>query len=430
MQYLADLHIHSRFAFATSRRINLPLLYKWAKIKGVNILATGDFTHPAWLAEIKDYLKPLDNGLFTLKSEYSRNIDTSLPKSVQNNSMYFVLSTEISCIYKKFGKTRKIHSVVLMPGLQDVIALQSKLSKYANLSSDGRPILGIDVKDLLDIVLNINPNSLFIPAHIWTPWFGVLGSKSGFNSIEEAFEDLSKYIYAVETGLSSDPAMNWRLSSLDKFTLVSNSDAHSAENIGREANILQFDSDISYSKIVNAIKTKSKHFVGTIEFHPEEGRYHFDGHRKCNVSLHPAESYKLGGICPKCHKPLVIGVLNRVVELADRPEGFEPKIHKKVEYGMPLREIIAQALGAKNPKSKKVENVYFKLINDLGSEFDILRRVDLTKISDDKIKLGIKNLREGNVRLVPGYDGVYGIVDVLNVKDHGNKDNSQLQMQV
>ncbi len=404
MRIIADFHIHSRFARGTSKEINLENLNKWALVKGVNVLGTGDFTHPGWFEELKNGLEPAEEGLFKLK-----NNSSSLQKSVR-----FILSSEISCIYSKGGKVRKVHIVVLAPGFKEVEKINQELSKIGNLKSDGRPILGLDAKELVKIVLEVCPKCFIIPAHIWTPWFGILGSKSGFDSIEECFEDYAKYIYAGETGLSSDPPMNWRVSSLDKIALVSNSDAHSLEKIGREANV--FETNLSYSEIIEAIKEKNpEKFLYTIEFFPEEGKYHYDGHRACDISFSPKETKKYNGICPVCGKPLTIGVLNRVEELADREEGFMPK--NKIAYKslIPLKEIISKALLV-GEQSKIVQKEYEKLIDNFGDEFNILLFVsenEIKKIAMEGVAEAIAMVRRGKVEMIPGYDGVFGKI-VLN----------------
>ncbi len=393
MKFVADFHIHSKYSRAVSPQMDLENLDRWAAIKGIKVMGTGDFTHPKWFEEIKTKLEPAEPGLFKLRSS--------------DSPTRFILTSEISCIYSKGGKVRKIHIIVFAPSLNAVEKINEKLNKIGNLHSDGRPILGLDAKELTKIVLDADKNCLVVPAHAWTPWFSVFGSKSGFNSLEECFEDYTKYIYAIETGLSSDPAMNWRLSQLDKITLISNSDAHSPQKIGREANV--FDTELSYQGIADAIKTKDKNkFLYTIEFFPEEGKYHYDGHRLCNLSLSPEQSKKYNNICPKCGKPLVIGVLNRVEELADRPEGFVPENSIPFKSLIPLNEIIAESIGT-SVASKKVGEYYNNLIKNLGSEFKILLESssdEIKKESLPEIAEGIMRVREGKVLIEPGYDGV------------------------
>ncbi|MBL7155992.1 MAG: DNA helicase UvrD [Candidatus Pacebacteria bacterium] len=415
MKYVADFHIHSKYARAVSPRMDLENLDKAAKIKGIKVLGTGDFTHPKWLEQIKQKLEPAEPGLFKLKNN--------------NSQTRFLLTAEISCIYPKNGKTRKVHIIVFSPDIKTVEKINTQLNLIGNLKSDGRPILGLDAKELVKIVLNINPDCFNVPAHIWTPWFSLLGSKSGFDSIEECFEEYSKHIYALETGLSSDPAMNWRLSALDRFTLISNSDSHSPERIGREANIFELK-DISYLNIINAIKSKDKkRFLYTIEFFPEEGRYHYDGHRKCNVCLSPEESKKSGNICPVCGKILTIGVLNRVQELADRDQGFIPKNAIPFKSLIPLTEIIGESIGL-GVKTKGVDKEYQKLIKSFNNELNILLEVsqkDLESISSSKIAEGIIKVRKGEVFIKPGYDGEYGKVQIFS-KLKKNKQVSQKTM--
>ncbi len=405
MKIIADLHIHSKYSRATSPLTDLNNLDKWAKIKGVNVLGTGDFTHPLWVKELKEKLEPAEQGLLKLRKLKSPT--------------RFILTAEISCIYSKEitgkpKKTRKIHIVILAPSFEAVDRINAKLSLIGNLKSDGRPILGLDVKELAKIILDINRSCLIVPAHIWTPWFSVFGSKSGFDTLEECFEDYTKYIYAVETGLSSDPAMNWRLSMLDNIALISNSDCHSPQKIGREANV--FDTDMSYDAIIDAIKQKNRDkFLYTIEFFPEEGKYHYDGHRLCNVVLKPAESKKNNSICPVCKKTLTIGVLNRVEELADRPEGFVPKNVVPFKSLIPLEEVIADSIGT-TTASKRVPVIYDGLTNNLGNEFNILLEADakdIKKASSQNIADGILKVRNGNIKISPGYDGVYGKIKIF-----------------
>jgi len=402
MKIIADFHIHSKYSRATSPSTDLENLSKWAKIKGVNVLGTGDFTHPLWFKELREKLEPAEQGLFKLRGG-------------DKSSVRFILTSEISCIYSKNNKVRKIHIIVFAPSFEAVEKINAKLNLIGNLKSDGRPILGLDAKELAKIVLDADEDCLVVPAHAWTPWFSVFGSKSGFNSLEECFEDYTKYIYAIETGLSSDPAMNWKLSQLDKITLISNSDSHSPQKIGREANV--FDTDLSYQGILDAIKTKDKNkFLYTIEFFPEEGKYHYDGHRLCNISLTPKESKKYNNICPKCKKPLVIGVLNRVEELADRQDGFIPKESVPFKSLIPLEEIIADSLGV-TTASKKISGFYDSLIKNLGSEFNVLlesNKEDIEKNSLPKIAEGVIKVRNGEVKIKPGYDGVYGKIKIFD----------------
>ncbi len=411
MFFYADLHIHSKYSRATSKDCNLEQLALWAQKKGLNVIGTGDFTHPAWFKEINEKLIPAGNGAYRLKPEIEKQI-------FQNSEpVRFVLSVEISTIYKKGDKTRKVHHVVFVPDLDTAQNFRQKLDAIGNINSDGRPILGLDSRNLLETVLESGDDTFIIPAHIWTPWFSVLGSKSGFDSIEECYEDLSDYIFAVETGLSSDPEMNWKVSKLDKFRLVSNSDAHSPSKLAREATV--FDTEPDYYGIMNALKT-GKGYTGTVEFFPEEGKYHEDGHRKCNICLTPDETKKLNGICPVCGKPLTIGVLYRVNELSDRPFDctFVPETGGKVFSLVPLSEIISEILGV-GPSSKSVTNEYERLIKKFGSELSILRNVPVEDLSKDFPLLGegISRLRQGKVIKHAGYDGEYGTIRLFEDSD-------------
>ena len=405
--YIADLHIHSLFSRATSKDCDIPHLDWWAQRKGIQLLGTGDFTHPVWRAELKEQLVPAGEGVYTLKK------DLRIPNAVPGETPRFVITGEISSIYKKDGKTRKVHNVILLPSLEAADAMAQRLEKIGNIHSDGRPILGLDSHDLLEMMLDVCPEGILIPAHIWTPHFSVLGAKSGFDSVEECFEELAPYIHALETGLSSDPAMNWRISKLDRYQLVSNSDAHSPSKLGREANLL--DIDCSYEGLYRAIQT-GEGLEGTVEFFPEEGKYHFDGHRKCGVSLSPVEAERLGGICPVCGKKLTMGVDHRVEQLADRAEGFVKKDGKKYESLVPLPEVISACMGY-STASKKVQGCFEQLIQTLGTEFDILRNVpseDIKSCAGERIAEGIENVRTGNVKRIPGYDGEYGKIELFD----------------
>ena len=365
MKMIADLHIHSRFSMATSKEGTPENLDFWARKKGISLIGTGDFTHPVWREELKERLVSEGNGLYRLRDAYVKEESRKFP----GEGTRFVVSGEISSIYKKNGKTRKVHNVILLPSLEAADAMAQRLEKIGNIHSDGRPILGMDSHDLLEMMLDVCPEGILIPAHIWTPHFSVLGAKSGFDSVEECFEELAPYIHALETGLSSDPAMNWRISKLDRYQLVSNSDAHSPSKLGREANLL--DIDCSYEGLYRAIQT-GEGLEGTVEFFPEEGKYHFDGHRKCGVSLSPVEAERLGGICPVCGKKLTMGVDHRVEQLADRAEGFVKKDGKKYESLVPLPEVISACMGY-STASKKVQGCFEQMIQTLGTEFDILR---------------------------------------------------------
>ena len=409
MKTIADLHIHSRFSMATSREGTPENLDFWARKKGISLIGTGDFTHPVWREELKERLVTEGNGLYRLRDEYVKEESRKFP----GKGTRFVVSGEISSIYKKNGKTRKVHNVILLPSLEAADAMAQRLEKIGNIHSDGRPILGLDSHDLLEMMLDVCPEGILIPAHIWTPHFSVLGAKSGFDSVEECFEELAPYIHALETGLSSDPAMNWRISKLDRYQLVSNSDAHSPSKLGREANLL--DIDCSYEGLYQAIQT-GEGLEGTVEFFPEEGKYHFDGHRKCGVSLSPVEAERLGGICPVCGKKLTMGVDHRVEQLADRAEGFVKKDGKKYESLVPLPEVISACMGY-STASKKVQGCFEQMIQTLGTEFDILRNVpseDIKSCAGERIAEGIENVRTGNVKRIPGYDGEYGKIELFD----------------
>jgi len=403
MLHYTDLHIHSKYSRATSKSCNLEELALWAKKKGLSLISTGDFTHPAWFSEIQEKLIPDENGTFRLKPEIEKEIFKG------TEPVRFILSVEISTIYKKGDKTRKVHHVVFAPNLEVAGNFRKKLDAIGNINSDGRPILGLDSRSLLETVLESGEDSYIIPAHIWTPWFSVLGSKSGFDSIEDCYEDLSEHIFAVETGLSSDPEMNWHVSKLDKFRLVSNSDAHSPSKLAREATV--FDHRPDYYSIMNALKTGDG-YVGTVEFFPEEGKYHEDGHRKCNVCISPEETKQLNGICPVCGKPLTIGVLYRVNELSDRNEIItRPDTAGKVFSLVPLPEILSEIMNV-GPASKSVVREYERLINKFGSELSILQDVPTDELSKDDTLLGegISRLRKGQVIKHAGYDGEYGVI--------------------
>ena len=409
MKMIADLHIHSRFSMATSKEGTPENLDFWARKKGISLIGTGDFTHPVWREELKERLVSEGNGLYRLRDAYVKEESRKFP----GEGTRFVVSGEISSIYKKNGKTRKVHNVILLPGLEAADAMAQRLEKIGNIHSDGRPILGLDSHDLLEMMLDVCPEGILIPAHIWTPHFSVLGAKSGFDSVEECFEELAPYIHALETGLSSDPAMNWRISKLDRYQLVSNSDAHSPSKLGREANLL--DIDCSYEGLYRAIQT-GEGLEGTVEFFPEEGKYHFDGHRKCGVSLSPVEAERLGGICPVCGKKLTMGVDHRVEQLADRAEGFVKKDGKKYESLVPLPEVISTCMGY-SAASKKVQGCFEQMIQTLGTEFDILRNVppeDIKSCTGERIAEGIENVRTGNVKRIPGYDGEYGKIELFD----------------
>lgn len=404
MQQILDLHLHSKYSRACSKQLTLPNIEQTCRIKGVDIIATGDFTHPAWFKDIQNQLTEIGtSGLYRVET-------------APDDKIKFILSTELSLIYKDKDKARRIHVVLHAPNIAAVETLNKFLDQHYNIRSDGRPILGMKAPDLVKLCLQINPKFLIYPAHIWTPWFSVFGSRSGFDSLEECFDEQTEHIYALETGLSSDPEMNWRVSALDRLTVLSNSDAHSLINIGREANVFDLDNP-SYDEIYTAIKTKDrKKILYTIEFYPEEGMYHFDGHRNCQVCMSPEESKQNKGLCPKCKKPLVIGVMNRVEQLADRPLGA--RLEDAVGYKklVELDKIIAESLNIKSRHSKQVIKEYHHLLNQAGSELHILLEADLEKLKSftyPQIIQGIEKVRKGDLLISPGYDGQYGVVKIF-----------------
>ncbi len=401
--YIADLHIHSHYSRATSKDCTPEYLDLWSRRKGIGILGTGDFTHRGWREELKEKLIPAEEGLYKLKKEFFMDKDYG----IEFSSPRFVVSGEISSIYKKNGRVRKVHSIILLPGLEEAELLAKKLESIGNLHSDGRPILGLDCRDLLEIVLETCSQAVYIPAHIWTPHFSLFGAFSGFDSIEECFEDLTPYVHALETGLSSDPSMIRRWSALDRFQLISNSDAHSPSKLGREGNLL--DIDLSYTGIWNAVQ-KGEGLKGTIEFFPEEGKYHYDGHRKCNLCLSPEAAEEYAGTCPACGRKLTTGVFHRIQQVADRKEGDLAGEGKYFEKLIPLPEIIGACMGY-SAASKRVQSQYESMVKKLGTEFHILRDLSPDEISSASFSLiseGIRRLREGNVEWSPGYDGEYG----------------------
>ena len=396
MKIIADFHLHSKYSRATSREMNLEGMSRGAKLKGLNLLGTGDFTFPEWLNELKEQLEPVDNsGLFKF------------------DDIYWMLTTEVSTIFTFNNMTKKVHHIIHVPTFDEAEQINEVLSKYGNLKVDGRPTLLTTAPELVEKVIGVSKDAMITSAHIWTPWFGLFGSKSGFNSINDCYQDQTKHIFSLETGLSSDPAMNWRLSDLDKFTLLSNSDSHSPNpwRLGREANVFELDK-ITYKEIYDAIKNKDKSkFLFTIETNPNYGKYHLDGHRNCGISFTPEQSKKRNNICPLCGKKLTIGVLNRLGELADREDGFIPKDAIPFKTLLPLYEIISFATGTATLYSKKVLFENDKLIKNFGDELNILLNVskeELVKVTDDKIADAIIKAREGRVKYIAGYDGEYG----------------------
>jgi uncharacterized protein (TIGR00375 family) len=411
MEFIADFHIHSRYSRATSKDMNVEQIAAWAKLKGISVMGTGDFTHHLWLEELKSKLEPMDNGIFIRKG------------------VHFILSAEVSSIYSKNNRTYRIHNVILAPTFKAVDAINRALGAVGNLASDGRPILGLDAAELAHIVFDVDENCMLVPAHIWTPWFALFGSMSGFDRIEDCFEENTGKIFALETGLSSDPAMNWRLSRLDRFSLISNSDAHSPSKIGREANV--FDCGLDYYEIRDVLRAKDKkRFLYTIEFFPEEGKYHYDGHRLCGVRFSPQESKRQCNRCPKCAKPLTIGVMNRVEQLADRPEGFLPSNAIPFKNLIPLSEIIADAKGL-GKSSVAVEREYRLLLARFGTELDILLKVpgeELRMALHPKVAEGILRVRQGRVRVEPGYDGEYGVVSIFGEDEPVSSGEEQISL--
>ena len=406
---IADFHIHSKYSRATSRDCVPEMLDLWARRKGLDVIGTGDFTHARWREELREKLVPAEDGLYTLKNEYSlADEQTGLGGGAR-----FIVSGEISSIYKKNGRVRKVHNLILLPDLEAAERLSLRLETIGNLHSDGRPILGLDSHDLLEITLEMVPDAIFIPAHIWTPHFSLFGAYSGFDDIHECYEDLTEHIHALETGLSSDPPMNRRVSALDGYTLVSNSDAHSPAKLAREANL--FDIAPSYAEIARSLDGRSDGFRGTIEFYPEEGKYHFDGHRKCSVCQKPSVTVAANGICPVCGKRITTGVLHRVEELADRGEDFVLPSAKPFESIVPLPEVVACSSGVSSA-SKRVTAQYFNLLHSLGPELSILRNVPLEDIScaaGPLVAEGIRRLRAGEVQIEPGFDGEYGKIKIF-----------------
>ncbi len=421
MEFIADFHIHSKYSRATSKDMDIAHISEWARLKGITLMGTGDFTHHLWLEELKSNLEDLNNGLFKYHDKNS--------KGGAAKDVFFILSSEISSIYSKNGKGYRIHNIILSPSFKTTDKINDVLSRCGNLASDGRPILGLDAEELARIVFDIDENCMIIPGHIWTPWFSLFGSMSGFDRIEDCFGKQTPKIFALETGLSSDPAMNWRLSALDNFSLVSNSDSHSPSKIGREANV--FNCELNYQAIREVLKSKDKNkFLYTIEFFPEEGKYHFDGHRLCGVRFSPDETRKNNLVCPKCKKPLTLGVMYRVEQLADRPVGYVPQ--KAIPYRnlIPLEEIIADAKGM-GKSSMAVEREYRSCISKFGCEFDILLRAskdELSKNLHPKIADGVLKVREGKVNIKAGFDGEYGIISIFDDGDKKEDGEKQLSL--
>ncbi|MDR7554533.1 MAG: endonuclease Q family protein [Armatimonadota bacterium] len=396
MRIIADLHLHSRYSRATSRDMDVENMARWARLKGITLLGTGDFTHPVWLRELRAKLRPTDRGLYT------------------HGGAHFMLTVEVSNVYPAGGRLRKIHNIILAPSFEVVDRINAVLGRFGNLLADGRPTLTLPSDRLVEYVMEISPDCLVIPAHAWTPWFSLYGSHSGFDSIAECFGDQLRHIAAVETGLSSDPPMNWRLSELDRVVLVSNSDAHSPAKLGREANV--FACELDYFEIVRVLREKdTARFLYTIEFFPEEGKYHYDGHRACNRRMTPKETRASGGRCPVCGKPPTVGVLHRVEVLADREEGFVPEGAIPYRNLIPLEEIIAEAMGAQ-PGTVAVREAYSTLCQEFGGEFAVLLDVpvaEVERVTTARVAEGLRRVREGRVTIAPGYDGVFGTISIF-----------------
>ncbi len=412
---IADLQIHSKYARAVSPKMVLEELDRWADDKGIQVMGTGDFTHPLWFAEIKAKLEPAESGLFKLKKEYK--LPTMKGTMARTR---FMLTSEISNVYTRGGRGRRVHNLIWARSMESVAALNARLSFVGNLSSDGRPILGLDSEELLKMCLDVDPDMVLIPAHAWTPWFSVFGSMSGFDTLEECYGEHAKHIFAIETGLSSDPAMNWRLSQLDAVAIVSNSDSHSLEKIGREANA--FECEMSYAGIMRAIRSSipgaeqdpKNFFSYTIEFFPEEGKYHYDGHRACKVSWTPSETKRHGAICTVCGRRVTIGVMNRTDVLADRPEGYRDPRRTPYKSIIPLHEVIRDALHV-GKTSKKITETYRAMVRAFGSEFGILLDIPTADIASSGwpgVARAIGCVREGKVAIVPGYDGEFGSISI------------------
>ena len=420
MRIIADLHIHSPYARAVSRDMTLENLDVWAAKKGITVMGTGDFTHPKWMREIKEKLEPAETGLYILKKQETGN---------RKQPTRFMVTVEISSIYTQHKKVHRIHNLIFAPSIETAEKINKELGWRGNLTSDGRPIMGIDAEELAKIVFNIDPDAALVPAHAFTPWFSIFGSMSGFDSIEECFGDQSKYIYALETGLSSDPAMNWRLSQLDSIALISNSDSHSLQRIGREANV--FDCALSYAGIMSAIKSRDpKKFLFTVEFFPEEGRYHYDGHASHKLRMSPEETKKNGGKCPVCGRPVTVGVMSRVEKLADRPAGAKPANAIPFRSTVPLDEIIAEAFD-QGANTKKVREEYKRLLKVLGTEFAILMDApiaDIEAAAAPAVAEGIARVRAGKLQIEPGYDGEYGTVKIFSDADREAFAGGQTQL--
>ena len=411
--FYADLHVHSYYSRATSKACNLEGLQAWAQLKGIKVVGTGDCTHPVWLEELQQKLIPAAPGLYKLRNKYAITANANVPAKCRAD-VFFMLTGEVSTIYKRGDKVRKIHSMVWLPDFSSALKFQKKLAAIGNIVSDGRPILGLDQRVLLALLLESHENAMLVPAHIWTPWFAMLGSKSGFESLEECFGDLSPHVKVVETGLSSDPPMNWRVSSLDNVAFVSNSDIHSPSNLARNANVFYGAPD--YFNIVAGLSSRDPTLCGgTIDMFPEAGKYFFDGHRPCGIVMHPKESIKNNNICPKCGKELTLGVLHQVETLADRDSGLKPVNALPFQYIIPLPEIVAEIVGTKST-SKKVITLYHRILSNLGPELDVLLHTEKEAFEAAEmpdLASAIDAMRAGKVIRKGGYDGVYGCIRTL-----------------
>ena len=409
MEIIADFHIHSKYSRATSPQMDMEHLNLSARKKGIQLLGTGDFTHPLWLLELKKNLEPFTQGIY------------------HYGETFFILTCEVCNIFYRGNKAHQIHNIIFAPDFKSVEAINKLLSDYGNLCADGRPMLRLEAAQMLKDIIDINPLNFIVPAHVWTPHFSLFGANSGFNSIEECFKDYTEEVFALETGLSSDPAMNWRLSKLDNYALISNSDAHSPSKIGREANV--FDLSLNYTEIKNTLKEKDRSkFLYTIEFFPQEGKYHFDGHRKCNICLAPVESRKNNNLCPRCHRKVTVGVMHRVEDLSDRDEGFTKEKFVPFKNLIPLIEIIAEAKGV-GVGTKAVQIEYDELIKNFGNELNILLKVgeeDLRGQASKKIATGVLRVRNNEVKIHPGYDGEYGKIEIFSSLDEKQEKQSTL----
>ncbi|MEM1581582.1 MAG: endonuclease Q family protein [Candidatus Bathyarchaeia archaeon] len=421
MRVIGDLHIHSKYSRATSANMNISEIVRFSQIKGLTLVGTGDFTHPKWLREIKEELVDFyETGLYK-------------PASMMDTPVWFMITGEVSTVFTFNGETKKIHHVILTPSVEIAEQINDRLSKYGTLEADGRPTLDMSAPHLVEEVMEISRDNMIFPAHAWTPWFSVFGAFSGFDRMEDCYQDMIKYIHALETGLSSNPPMNWRLSSLDKFTLLSNSDSHSSWpwRIGREANLFELE-NLTYWEVVGSIRRKDANILKlTIETDPAYGKYHWTGHRACGVSLPPEEAIKIGNICPVCHKRLTKGVEQRVEELADRPHGFRPPGSPGFLHLLPLSEVISAVIGANSPNSQKVWSIYNALISKFGNEYAVLMYAaldDIARVTNPLIAEAIIRVREGKVKVIPGYDGVYGQIIIFPEKGIGIKGETETEI--